>query len=149
MLVFSLAFFSWRRPNFPVVNPTPRAASNHFSIMQTIPRSNVLVLGRSGSGMSTLVNALLNSNVRKTNPALPCPEPFGSARTPGVQVVFYDGPGLEGETFDKQIKQIESRLKDCNQSFKPQDHFDVVLMVVSSEARWKPADLTLASYIVH
>jgi hypothetical protein len=132
-------------PVFLLASPSSCDVS---ATLRLLPRSNILVLGRTSTGKSTLVNALLGSDIRETTTGLPSFEAFGRAAVPGMAASFYDGPGLETDTFDVQLGEIESRLRRANASFAAEDHFDAVLMVISKTAKWENADLKLALKVV-
>jgi GTP-binding protein EngB required for normal cell division len=130
----------------PQLSPSP-TASNHFQILQTIPKANVLVLGRSSSGKTSLINALLNSTV--LDPKAPPSEVPTKATVSSLNVIFHDSAGFDVGNFDVHLKKLEDQLVEANRSSERESHFDVVLMAISSIGiKWGDSDLKLVSKVV-
>jgi predicted GTPase len=58
-------------------------------------QATVAVLGRTGAGKSTLVNAIFGEQVASTGTGAPVTGPLTEHRVPGAPLVLLDSPGLE------------------------------------------------------
>ena len=77
----------------------------------------VLILGNTGTGKSTLINACFKEYLSKESPATPChdltiPKPFSHENLPDFEI--YDTDGIELTGFDS----INNRLKDISDFIK-------------------------------
>lgn len=98
--------------------------------MKRIKRCNVLVIGNTGIGKSTLISSLfqvpISNSVTKTISTKPYTKP-------GLSITAYDTPGLERETKqgNKVKQEINKLIKQQNQK-EPEDQIHAVWYCVHS-----------------
>ena len=63
--------------------------------VKKMPSINILVAGKTGSGKSTLINALFRENIAKTGVGMPVTQHVEKLTKEGVPLSLYDTKGLE------------------------------------------------------
>ena len=63
--------------------------------VKKMPSINILVAGKTGSGKSTLINALFRENIAKTGVGMPVTQHVEKLTKEGVPLTLYDTKGLE------------------------------------------------------
>lgn len=63
--------------------------------VKRMPSINILVAGKTGSGKSTLINALFRENIAKTGVGMPVTQHVEKLTKDGVPLTLYDTKGLE------------------------------------------------------
>ena len=79
--------------------------------LEDLQSPNIAVIGRTGSGKSSLVNAVFGKDLAKTGTGFPVSSAFIRYPHPGKQdkkspVVLYDSAGYEVEKSDKFISEV-------------------------------------------
>ena len=81
-----------RRVNTQLVDELLNKTQTEVDKMQPL---NVLVAGKTGSGKSTLINALFRENLATTGAGLPITQQLVRITKEGVPLTLYDTKGLE------------------------------------------------------
>ena len=100
-------------------------------------RTNVLILGKSGVGKSSLLNYLWGDNVAKVGAGKPQTGegvyPYDPIKFKNIDIAIYDSYGLEANKASRWHKIIEDEVKkhDCN--IDPLDWFHSVIYCVDAK----------------
>lgn len=86
--------------NFDEFNRIFEMAKENFK------RTNILVLGKTGVGKSTLINAIFGEDLAKTGTGKPCTENIKEYSKEGSPIHLIDTKGLELETFDSILNDL-------------------------------------------
>lgn len=79
--------------------------------VEKMPPLNLIVAGKTGSGKSTLINAMFRENLAKTGVGLPITDALVQITKPGVPLTLYDTMGLElSQHAQRQILKALSDL---------------------------------------
>lgn len=81
-----------RRVNPQLAHDLLAKANSELSNMQPI---NIMIAGKTGSGKSTLINALFRENIAKTGVGLPITQEVQQLTKEGVPLTLFDTQGLE------------------------------------------------------
>ena len=109
-----------------------------------LPVANILVAGITGTGKSTLLNAVFGDEVAKTGTGKPVTEHMDEYQNPNVPIHIWDTVGLEldSEKTEKSINDIRNTIASKAAS---DDHFDVIhaiwYCINSGSNRYQGAEL--------
>eukprot|EP01095_Lingulamoeba_sp_RSL-Kostka_P007085 TRINITY_DN2236_c0_g7_i1.p1 TRINITY_DN2236_c0_g7~~TRINITY_DN2236_c0_g7_i1.p1 ORF type:complete len:431 (+),score=112.52 TRINITY_DN2236_c0_g7_i1:32-1294(+) len=104
-----------------------------------VQKPNVLIAGVTGSGKSSLVNAVFGSQIAQVGDGIPVTEHYLRIEPPDKPVVIYDSKGLEDGRHEEFIN--DTRLFFETMRSKPllRDHIHVVWYVINSACgRFEP-----------
>jgi predicted GTPase/uncharacterized protein (DUF697 family) len=133
----------------PPVLSTDPAEISHIPLMQQISKAKVLVFGRSGAGKSSLVNRLLNHQIRQVTTGEYRLEPFMKCSVSDIPVEFYDGPGFDTQHWAKELERLSHDVHRTNKSPNRSEHYATVLLVVNYRTkRFLQEDVELAKTVV-
>lgn len=104
---------------------------------------NVLILGKSGSGKSSLLNFLWGDNVAKAAAGRPVTPkegdgkcgiyPFDPITRSGIEIVIYDSWGMEADKADEWRQLIEEQMEDRESSGNVEDWFHSIIYCISAK----------------
>ncbi|MHC5725964.1 MAG: GTPase [Nostoc sp.] len=105
---------------------------------------NILVIGKTGVGKSTLINALFGEDLAEANAGNPVTKNITKYTTAKCPVTVYDSPGLELSSsnpvtqffFDhsRQVKKDISKLIDRQSKLAPKEHIHIIWYCINNAA---------------
>ena len=116
----------------------------NYTDEKKLPAANILVAGITGTGKSTLLNAVFGDEVAKTGTGKPVTEHMDEYQNPNVPIHIWDTVGLEldSEKTEKSINDIRNTIASKAAS---DDHFDVIhaiwYCINSGSNRYQGAEL--------
>ncbi|NJL41021.1 MAG: hypothetical protein HC840_03055 [Leptolyngbyaceae cyanobacterium RM2_2_4] len=99
---------------------------------------NVVILGRSGDGKTTLINAVLGVEISETGAGFPVTQEIFSYKVPRSQLRLFDTKGFEVK--DSQIT-VDTVVKFINEHSSDNDinrRVHCVWICVNAQSRWEP-----------
>lgn len=111
---------------------------------EKLPVANILVAGITGTGKSTLLNAVFGDEVAKTGTGKPVTEHMDEYQNPNVPIHIWDTVGLEldSEKTEKSINDIRNTIASKAAS---ENHFDCIhaiwYCINSGSNRYQGAEL--------
>jgi predicted GTPase/uncharacterized protein (DUF697 family) len=123
--------------------------------LENLKSPNIAVIGRTGAGKSSLINAVFGSELAKTGAGFPVSSTFVRYPSPGnfdetSPVVLYDSAGYEVEKSDQFINDIFCFL-DERKSKGVDEQIHLIWYVVSAGSkRFEPFDATILNkFVLH
>mmetsp|Transcript_11403 Transcript_11403/g.42817 ORF Transcript_11403/g.42817 Transcript_11403/m.42817 type:complete len:694 (-) Transcript_11403:78-2159(-) len=103
-------------------------------------KPNILLLGGSGAGKSSLINAVFGKSLAEIGNGLPVTQTYKKFEDPDIEVVIYDSKGIEHgsieEGFLEDTKRFFMTLRQNNDMI---NHIHVVWYVIDlTQARFQP-----------
>ncbi|MDR0906784.1 MAG: GTPase domain-containing protein [Oscillospiraceae bacterium] len=109
-----------------------------------LPTANIIVAGITGTGKSTLLNAVFGSDMAKTGIGRPVTTNIAVYSDPQIPVVIWDTVGLELDSSktEKSIQDIRKKIAEKASSKDPFDRIHAIWYCVSAPAkRYQGAEL--------
>lgn len=113
----------------------------YSKVSNGLGKPNVLLTGITGSGKSSIINAVFGKNVAKTAAGYPVTQHFTKYDSDDMRVVIYDSKGLEHGEFENFITTTQDffnkhKISDGGES---SDAIHVIWYIVNSaHSRWEP-----------
>lgn len=109
---------------------------------------NVLVVGKTGTGKSTLVNTVFNDRIAETGQGRPVTQHMRRYTKEGSPVSIYDTKGLEVADYRPILEDLRTKVREINRSERHEDHVHVAWLCIAEGARRvEDAELELAEIL--
>lgn len=91
-----------------------------------LPKINLMVIGKTGVGKSTLINAVFREELVKTGQGKPVTKHLRKITKEGIPLVLYDTKGLElsSEALEQVTEEIDETLKSLEDN--PEEHIHML-----------------------
>jgi len=110
-----------------------KSFQDHFQdCTKACKKPNILVAGITGSGKSTLINAVFGEEMAKAGAGMPVTQHFQKFCPDSKPIVLYDSKGLEWSAHDEFIKETGKFFVSLRQKPDVADHIHVVWYVVNT-----------------
>lgn len=114
------------------------------NLSSKLKKPNILLIGKTGAGKSSLVNALLGKSFAPTGSGQPVSNHLERFAPDDKQVVLYDTKGLEHGNHQEFLEDTRKFLGTLRSSNDISDHLHVVWYVLDmSHSRFQPFERTL------
>jgi predicted GTPase len=98
-------------------------------------RVNILIVGKTGVGKSTLVNAVFRGNLAETGDGRPVTRTTREIRKEGIPISIFDTRGLEVGEYESTLQELEKFLLARRRSDDPNQHIHIAWICVMEESR--------------
>lgn len=100
---------------------------------------NVVILGKSGDGKSTLINAVLGVQISETGAGLPVTQEIFSYKVPRSQLRLFDTKGFEVKDSQKTVDAVAQFINECSRDADINKRVHCVWICVNAQSsRWEP-----------
>ena len=101
-----------------IVKEIMNATQNEYKKLETL---NVMILGKTGVGKSTLINNMFNEKLAETGQGKPVTQSMRKLTKPGFPLAIYDTPGLELGGKNGVDSLLEEVAKEINRGIRSGD----------------------------
>lgn len=109
---------------------------------------NVLVVGKTGTGKSTLVNTVFNDRIAETGQGRSITQHMRRYTKAGSPVSIYDTRGLEVADYGAIIEDLKAKIREINRSERAEEHIHVAWLCIAEGARRvEKAEIELAKIL--
>jgi len=98
-------------------------------------RVNILIVGKTGVGKSTLVNAVFRGHLAETGDGRPVTRTTREIRKEGIPLSIFDTRGLEVGEYQNTLQELEKLLLARRRSEDPNQHIHIAWICVMEESR--------------
>lgn len=114
-------------------------------ILQGIGKVNIVVVGKTGVGKSTLINAVFQGELAKTGTGRPVTQHTQEISKPGVPVHIFDTKGLEVADYSAITREITKLASSQAKNADPVEHIHLAwLCIPEATKRVEEAEIVLA-----
>lgn len=114
--------------------------------------SNILLIGRTGAGKSTLINSVFGKDIAAVGVGKPCSTTFneirdvGSGKYPNLGLI--DSRGLELKSYERIIQELEAYIKLRADNTDPKEHIHLAWICINeSDRRVEQAQIDVAEML--
>lgn len=109
---------------------------------------NILIVGKSGVGKSTLINAVFEGNLATTGIGRPVTSSIKEYKKEGIPIVLTDTVGLEISKYSDIKTQLEGYIKNKNNDTNPDNHIHLAWLCIDENSkRVEDAESDLCHYL--
>lgn len=99
---------------------------------------NVVIIGNTGEGKSTLINTVLNLNISMTGVGEPVTQEIFSYKVPRSQLRLFDTKGFEVELSQETVDTVAQFIRECSTATDSDKQVHCVWLCVSAQSsRWQ------------
>lgn len=114
-------------------------------VFQGLGKVNIVVVGKTGVGKSTLINAVFQGELARTGTGCPVTQHTQEISKPGVPVHIFDTKGLEVADHSAIHKEINRLISSRAHDADPLEHIHLAwLCIPEATKRVEEAEITLA-----
>ncbi len=105
--------------------------------------ANVLIAGKTGSGKSTLINAVFHGELAKTGCGEPVTQDITKFSKFGMPINIYDTKGLELDIYQETLKQLKNHIEKLRQG-DSEEHIHLAWICIAEDfARIEEGEIKL------
>lgn len=117
--------------------------------VKDMPVANIIVVGKTGVGKSSLINGVFRGNFAKTGVGKPVTENIKVIKKIGVPLQIIDTQGIEVADYEKTRLNIESYINENNNSEQSENYVHLAWLCINDTGkRYEEAEIDIAKYLV-
>lgn len=117
--------------------------------VKDMPVANIIVVGKTGVGKSSLINSVFRGNFAKTGVGKPVTENIKVIKKFGVPLQIIDTQGIEVADYEKTRVNIEGYINKNNNSELSENYVHLAWLCINDTGkRYEEAEINIAKYLV-
>lgn len=117
--------------------------------VKDMPVANIIVIGKTGVGKSSLINSVFRGNFAKTGVGKPVTDNIKVIKKDGVPLQIIDTQGLEVADYEKTKQNIEDYINKHNNSEQSDNYVHLAWLCINdSGQRYEDAELDIAKFLI-
>jgi len=117
--------------------------------VKDMPIANIIVVGKTGVGKSSLINGVFRGNFAKTGVGKPVTENIKVIKKTGVPLHIIDTQGIEVADYEKTRFNIETYVNENNNSELSENYVHLAWLCINDTGkRYEEAEIDIAKYLV-
>ncbi|WP_196061678.1 MULTISPECIES: GTPase [unclassified Serratia (in: enterobacteria)] len=117
--------------------------------VKDMPVANIIVIGKTGVGKSSLINGVFRGNFARTGVGKPVTDNIKVIKKAGVPLQIIDTQGLEVADYEKTRFNIESYINENNSSELSENYVHLAWLCINDTGkRYEEAEIDIAKYLV-
>ena len=109
---------------------------------------NILVVGKTGVGKSTLINSIFRGDFAKTGSGAPVTQGIEEITKPGHPLTIIDTKGIEVADYQKILDDLDEVINNRTQSIDPNVHIHAAWICINCKSsRVEAAEVDLCNYL--
>lgn len=130
------------------INSHSLDVSNILSSMKDIGNINIMVVGPSGTGKSTLINSVFRDNLARTGTGYPVTKNIEKIKKDGYPLTIIDTVGFERDRYQEILENLEKYIANCQNSSDHNEHIHLAWICISAtSARIEKSEEKIAKFL--
>jgi len=118
--------------------------------VKDMPVANIIVIGKTGVGKSSLINSVFRGDFARTGVGRPVTENINVIKKEGVPLQIIDTQGLEVADYEKTRLKIENYINEHNNSEKSENYVHLAWLCINDTGkRYENAELDIAKFLIN
>src|SRR5437588_436601 len=98
-------------------------------------RLNIIIIGDTGVGKSTLINAVFEGELAETGDGRSVTPEITEISKENIPVSVFDTRGFEKENYTKILNDIDNLIETKRKSNRPQEHIHIAWLCILEDSR--------------
>lgn len=118
--------------------------------LKGLGKINILIVGKTGVGKSTLINTVFRDNLAEVGHGKPVTQRIEEISKDGTPLTIFDTKGLELEDYDQILQELVNLIEEKNSSTDFNEHIHIAWLCLSASGhRLEDAEENLLEMLSH
>lgn len=134
-----------KRVTIPDIDVAGMIKNAHEEALKARGQANILIVGKTGSGKSTLINTVFQGRMAETGQGKPITQGMKKITKGGIPVSIYDSKGLEVKDYKPILAEMMKFIETTNRNVDSKEHIHAAwICIAEGSRRVEDAEIELA-----